>query len=337
MTNLKPRREFLYITGVFLFFLLFAISILAGTKGLRFTDGLAALTGLFSGKEIPAGVKIILFKIRLPRALAAAFCGAALSVSGLILQTSLNNTLASPGIMGINSGAGLFALLASLVFPYSVAFRTAFAFTGSILAVLIVYLISTKAGVSRTTLILAGVAVSSLMSAGVDIIITLHPEIIADKVAFSLGGFQNLNLRQLYFALPVIVVAVAVLLLLSGGIDLFALGDEAAFGLGLNIKLYRLLAILISAVLAGCAVSLCGLLGFVGLIIPNFIRMMGKNKTRVNISLCVIFGSDFLMFCDLISRLLFYPYELPVGLFLSCLGCPFFIWMLISKKKHLSV
>ena len=221
--------------------------------------------------------------------------------------------------------AGLFALLASLVFPYSVAFRTAFAFTGAILAVLIVYLISTKAGVSRTTLILAGVAVSSLMSAGVDIIITLHPEIIADKVAFSLGGFQNLNLRQLYFALPVIVVAVAVLLLLSGGIDLFALGDEVAFGLGLNIKLYRLLAIL------------CGLLGFVGLIIPNFIRMMGKNKTRVNISLCVIFGSDFLMFCDLISRLLFYPYELPVGLFLSCLGCPFFIWMLISKKKHLSV
>ena len=92
-----------------------------------------------------------------------------------------------------------------------------------------------------------------------------------------------------------------------------------------------------SGILAGAAVSVCGLLGFVGLIIPNVIRLFGKQKTKINIILCMIFGSDFLLLCDLLARVLFFPYELPVGLFLSVLGAPFFIWMLISKKKKLGV
>lgn len=334
---MKLSKKSLYAGGLLLFFLLFFLSVFAGTKGLSFKSGLKAFAGLFSKEEISASVKIILLKIRLPRTLGAVFCGAALSVSGLILQTALNNTLASPGIIGVNSGAGLFVLLAGLIFPFSTFARTVGAFTGALLSVLTVYFISEKAGISKTTLILAGVAVSSLMSAGIDILITLHPEIVADKVAFSLGGFQNLNTGCLFLALPLILLALFILLFLSDGIDLFSLGDEVAYGLGLNVRFYRLCAILLSGVLAASAVSVCGLLGFVGLIIPNFIRLSGKNKCRSNIILCLLFGSDFLMLCDLISRLLFYPYELPVGLFLSCLGSPFFIWMLISKKKKLSV
>lgn len=334
---MKSSKQALYSSGIIIFFFLFFISVFAGTKGLGFSDGISAFVGIFSGKEIPTGIKIILLKIRLPRVIGAVFCGAALSVSGLILQTSLNNTLASPGIIGINSGAGLFVLAVTLLFPFSTIARTFGAFTGAVISVFIVYLISEKAGVSKTTLILAGVAVSSLMSAGIDVLITLHPEIVADKVAFNLGGFQNLSISSLYFSVPLIAAGIAVLVILSGGIDLFALGDEAAYGLGLNVRVYRIAAILISGVLAGCAVSVCGLLGFVGLIIPNFIHLLGKNNTKHNIFLCVIFGSDFLMLCDLAARLLFYPYELPVGLFLSCMGSPFFIWMLISKKKKLVV
>lgn len=326
-----------YIVGFAAFICLAFVSVFAGTKGLSFKEGFTAFFGIFSGKEIAAGTKIILLKIRLSRVIGSVFCGAALSVSGLILQTSLNNTLASPGIIGINSGAGLFVLFVTLLFPFSAVAKTLGAFTGAVISVLIVYFISEKAGISKTTLILAGVAVSSLMSAGIDVVITLHPEIVADKVAFNLGGFQNLSISSLYFSVPLIFAGIVGLIFLSGGIDLFALGDEAAYGLGLNVRLYRIAAILISGILAGCAVSVCGLLGFVGLIIPNFIRMLGKNNTRTNIFLCVIFGSDFLMLCDLVSRLLFYPYELPVGLFLSCLGSPFFIWMLISKKKKLAV
>ena len=318
---MKIKRRNLYFIGAVLFVILFLISLFAGIVG----------------KEFTATARLILFKIRIPRTIAALVCGAALSVSGLILQTTLNNTLASPGIIGINSGAGFFVLVVSLIFPFGALARCLGAFTGAVLAVLIVYFISEKAGVSKTTLILAGVAVSSLMSAGIDVVITLHPEIVADKVAFNLGGFQNISISSLYFAIPVIVAGLVVLIFLSGGIDLFALGDEAAYGLGLNVGACRIAAILISGILAGCAVSICGLLGFVGLIIPNFVRLAGKANTRSNIFMCLLLGADFLMLCDLIARFLFYPYELPVGLFLSCLGSPFFIWMLIRKKKKLGV
>ena len=318
---MKIQRRSLYFIGAGLFVILFLISVFAGIMG----------------KELTETARLILFKIRIPRTVAALVCGAALSVSGLILQTTLNNTLASPGIIGINSGAGFFVLVVSLIFPFGALARTLGAFAGSVLAVLIVYFISEKAGVSKTTLILAGVAVSSLMSAGIDVVITLHPEIVADKVAFNLGGFQNISISSLYFAIPVIVAGIVILIFLSGGIDLFALGDEAAYGLGLNVRACRIAAILISGILAGCAVSICGLLGFVGLIIPNFVRLSDKANTKSSIFMCMILGADFLMFCDLIARFLFYPYELPVGLFLSCLGSPFFIWMLIRKKKRLGV
>ena len=329
----NPR---IIISGLALFIILFFLSVFLGTKALTFTDGLTAFYKLL-GREKTGSAGIILLKLRLPRAVAAVFCGIALSVSGLLLQSALNNSLASPGIIGVNSGAGLFVLLFGLLFPFTFWGRSFGAMGGALLSVLFVYFISLKAGVSKTTLVLAGVAVSSLMTAGIDIVITLRPEIITDKVAFNLGGFGNINLQGVKIAVPVIVLGIAAAFILSGGIDLFALGDEAAFGLGLNVKAYRLATIIVSGILAGAAVSVCGLLGFVGLIIPNVIRLFGKQKTKINIILCMIFGSDFLLLCDLLARVLFFPYELPVGLFLSVLGAPFFIWMLISKKKKLGV
>lgn len=336
MENKKKTVTAFIIAGAVLLAVLFFLSIVAGTKALSTKDSLQALFSLL-GNSVSGNGKIILTKIRIPRAVAAFICGAGLSVSGLLLQSALNNTLASPGIMGINSGAGLFVLISALLFPFSSVARSVLAFSGALSAVLAVYFISRKAGVSKTTLILAGVAVSSLMSAGIDVIITLRPEIVADKVAFNLGGFQNLSIKALYNGLPVLVVGIILSFLLSGGIDLFELGDEAAFGLGLNVKFYRLSSIIISGILAGAAVSICGLLGFVGLIIPNLIRLLGKNKCRINIILCILWGGSFLLLCDLLARVLFFPYELPVGLFLSAVGAPFFIWMLITKRKKLAV
>lgn len=333
----KIDFKILVLFGSFAFCILFFLELFAGTKGLSFADSARTFFAQISGENTAASARIILLKVRLPRAFAAILCGSALSVSGLILQLSLNNSLAGPGIIGVNGGAGLFVLLFSLFFPYVALVRSLAAFFGAILAVLTVYFISRQAGVSKTTLVLSGVAVSSMMTAGIDVIITLKPEIVADKVAFSLGGFQNLNLSSLYIAFPVILLSLAGGLLLSSGIDLFQLGDETAFGLGLNVKRCRLLGIIISGLLAGASVSVCGLLGFVGLLIPNLIRLFSKNDTKRNIILSSLLGADFLLLCDLLARILFFPYELPVGLFLSCFGSPFFIWMLISKKKRLSV
>ena len=309
----KSSAGIFLIAGIVLLPVLTAISVFAGSSGLI----------------------VIIRDIRLPRTLAALLCGSALSTAGLLLQSALNNSLASPGIIGVNSGAGLFTLIAALLVPYSSIFRTLFALGGALIAVTAVYLISAKTDISRTSLILAGVAVSSCTGALIDVIITLHPEIVAEKVAFALGGFSGTTMYMVRIVFPVILMALCVAVLLAPGIDLFPLGDENAFSLGLNVRVHRILTVITVAFLAGSAVSLCGLLGFVGLIIPNLIRLVSNGRTRTNIFLCAVWGGLFLMLCDLLARTVFFPYEVPAGLFLSCLGSPFFIIMLIRRRRRL--
>lgn len=323
--------------GILIFFVLFFLSIFLGNSSLGFTEGIEVFFNMIKGKTSPSSSVLIIKLVRFPRTLAAVFCGAALSVSGLILQISLNNALASPKIIGINSGAGLFSLISALFFPFNGFFQSSASLLGALVSVFAVYLVSLKSGISKTTLILAGVAVSSMMNAVIDVLITLKPEIVSDKVSFSLGGFQNLNISSFKIAFPLIFTGCIILVFLSDSIDLFLLGDEVAFSLGVNVKVLRIISIAIASVLASAAVSVSGLLGGVGLLIPNFIRLLGIKKTKQNLFLCMIFGSDFLLLCDLLSRILFFPYELPVGLFLSFMGSPFFIWMLISRKKRLGL
>ncbi|MCR5698421.1 MAG: iron ABC transporter permease [Treponemataceae bacterium] len=321
----------LFVISIFLLFVLSFLSIFLETSSLSFKEAISL------SSEI---AKIVILQVRLPRTLSIIVCAIAFSISGLLLQTSLNNVLASPGIIGINSGSALFVLIISLCFPYSALAKSCGALLGSFLAISLVYFISIKGGVSKTTLILSGVAVSSFLTAGSDIIITLHPEIIADKVAFSLGGFQNVSFSSLEIASPIVVLCIVCSFVLAKGMDLFELGDEVAFGLGLNVKLYRILSIFVASFLAASAVSICGLLSFMGLIIPNLVRIFLKgSKTPLwkKMLFCMTFGADFLLLCDILSRVIFFPYELPVGLFLSTLGSPFFIWMIATKKKQLSV
>ena len=293
-----------------------------------------ALWAALWGRETEQAAQLILFQVRLPRALGAVYCGAGLSISGLLLQSALNNPLASPGIIGVNAGAGLFALLAGLLFPLQTLARSGAAFLGALAAVGLIQAIVRRAGASRSTVILSGVAVSSLLTALSQAIITFYPEAIADRVAFTLGGLHGLDWNQLLFALPFLGAGLLLAVLLSGGVDLFPLGDEAAEGLGLHVSLWRLLTVLCAAILAGAAVSLCGLLSFVGLMVPNLIRLGHAHSCRQQIGLCCLWGGSFLLLCDCLARTLFFPYELPVGLLLSCLGAPFFVWMLIRRRKE---
>ncbi|MCR5605855.1 MAG: iron ABC transporter permease [Treponema sp.] len=174
----------LFTFGIIILFVVFIASLVMGTEAISVKNAILALLNAGETKS-----KTIIYSIRLPRSLAAVICGAGLSVAGLLLQSALKNPLASPGILGLNTGAGFFVLLASLFFPYLTITKSLFAFLGSITAISIVYIISINAGFSKSSLILAGVAISSLMTAGIDIIITLYPDIVADKISFNLGGF----------------------------------------------------------------------------------------------------------------------------------------------------
>ena len=281
--------------------------------------------------------RLIVFDIRLPRIIAALFSGSALSVSGFILQNNLNNTIASPGLLGINNGAGLFVLISALIFPYQAEVKCLMAFIGALTVTLLVSVLSNATGMSKTSVILSGVAVSAICVSIIDVIISLKPETVADKAAFQLGGFASVPLGSVKLAVPVIVITLIVSLLFAPAMDIMALGDETAFGLGLNIRLNRGILLLAASLLAGAAVSMCGLIGFVGLLIPNFVRLFYKGKARGGIVFCVLIGSAFLLLCDTLSRILVFPYELPCGLLLSVLGAPFLIRLLIKKRKRLGL
>lgn len=340
--SMKARRSLksIYILGILLLAGVFFLSLIIGNRDVSTGDLCRALT---SGPDADAVVRqvrlasVILWKVRLPRAIAAMLCGMGLSLAGLLLQVSLNNTLLAPGIIGINSGAGMMVLAAGMLFPGAVLTRSIFSFLGAFLAAMIVCGIAAKAGISKTTLVLAGVAVSYLFSAGSDMIITFRPDSVPDKVGFSLGGFSSISVIALKFSVPLFAAGLLMVMVLAPGVDLFLLGDEAAQGLGLPVKRWRFFCILAATLLAGASVSLCGLLGFVGLIIPNLTRMVSGNRFRVNAVLCLLYGPVFLLLCDLLARQLFYPYELPAGLILSMVGVPFFIGVLVKRKKRLAL
>ena len=310
------------------------ISLLAGNGAVTGAELFETLTGAGGSRA----TQIILYQIRMPRTAACLLCGSGLSVAGLLLQEALSNPLASPGIMGINSGAGLFVLLSGICFPHVYTARNAAAFAGALLSALLVFLIARKAGMSKSVIVLSGVAVSSMMTAASNTIITLRPESVSDKIGFSMGSLAGVDLQQLPVPAFLIFIGLAAAFCLGPGIELFAIGDEAAQGLGLAVDRHRKLTVACAALLASAAVCLCGLLGFVGLIVPNILRLSDRLTVRRKILGCIVWGSILVLTCDTLMRTLFYPYELPAGLLLSLIGTPFFILLLMRRgirgKRH---
>ncbi len=321
-----------YVIATLILILVIVFALFSGNSAIGTGNIIEVLFG--GGTE---SQRLIVFDIRIPRIASALFSGAALSVSGYILQNNLNNTIASPGLLGINNGAGLFVLISACIFPYQAELKCLMAFIGALTVTLLVSLLSNGTGMSKTSVILSGVAVSSVCVSIIDVIISLKPETVADKAAFQLGGFASVPISSVKLAVPVIVAALILSFIFSPAMDLMALGDETAAGLGLNIKLNRGILLFCASVMAGAAVSMCGLIGFVGLMVPNFVRLIYKGKARGGMILSTLIGAAFLLFCDTLSRLLVFPYELPCGLLLSILGAPFLIRILIKKRKRLGI
>ena len=295
---------------------------------------LSQLWGFLLGEEIPQSSWNILRHIRLPRAAAAVLTGAALAVSGAVLQAVLMNPLAGPNIIGVNAGSGFFVLAAALLFPGRWDVTPLAAFSGALLACGIIYALAAKTGASRITIVLAGVAVSGFFGAGSDAITVLVPDAWAGANAFLVGGFSGVTTGQLSFALWYILGGLLSALLFSHDLNVLALGEETARSLGLPVKGCRFLFLAIAAVLAGGAVSMGGLLGFVGLIVPHAARFLMGEDNRLLLPAAALLGGAFVVGCDLLSRLLFAPYELPVGILLNFIGGPFFLWLLLKERRR---
>ncbi len=288
----------------------------------------------FTGQEVDNYVKNIIVLVRIPRALGGFICGLALAVSGLLLQTALNNALASPSTIGVNSGAGLFVLLVGLMFPMSYFAKTFSAFLGAVIISLVVYFVSVASGTSKMTIVLAGAAVSTFCGAMIDSITIINPDSIYDKQAFYIGGLSGITYGQLLFSSAFIGIAFIVVMVIHRQIDILILGDEISSTLGLNVKTTRLIIIVCSSLMAGASVAVAGLLGFVGLIVPHIALMLFENENKTLIPKTALLGGSFVVFADLLARIIYAPYEVPVGIILSFVGAPFFIYLLFSGKKR---
>lgn len=270
---------------------------------------------------------------RLPRTLAALLAGAALALAGAITQSVLNNSMASPNVIGVNAGAGFFALLAAFVFP-GISGISAFAsFVGALATALFIYALAVRAGLSRSSLILAGLAVSSVLTAGTNTITLLSPETVIGVSGFLLGGFAGVTLASIKGAVWYVAAGAVIAALLAVDLNVLALGEESAAGLGLNVGRVRFIAIVAAALLAGGAVSFCGLLGFAGLLVPHMARRIMGTDNRWLFPATALLGSAFVLVCDVLARVLFVPFEIPVGIILSFLGGPFFLWLLLHGKR----
>mgnify|MGYP002510966247 CR=1 FL=1 len=289
------------------------------------------LISLFRGQGDSVSRSILLYA-RLPRTIAALSAGAALAVSGAVLQNVLANRLASPGIIGVNAGAGLGVTLCCAARAMSGFAISCGAFGGSLITVLIIFLFSHRTGASKTTVILGGVALNSILNAVCESVTVLDTDVAMLSIDFRVGGFSAVSYTRLLPAALLILLALAVLFTLCNELDVVTLGDETAQGIGLAVGKYRMVFLVLAALLAGAAVSFSGLLGFVGLIVPHFIRRFTGNESGRLLPVCAVAGAGFVTLCDMAARLLFAPYELPVGILMSVVGGPVFLYMLVRHK-----
>lgn len=278
---------------------------------------------------------IVFFSLRLPRVLAAFLSGLAFSLSGLLIQRATGNGLSSPNIIGINSGAGASVLLFLSLFPNMFSLLPLVAFLGSLLAVSMVFLISslTNRVSSSLSLILAGVAVNALFNAFISTIGSLDPDVMASYSSFSIGGFAGVYASMLKIPAIIIIISLLIAFALARRMDVIMLGDEIASSMGYRPARIRILLIAVASLLAAAAVTFSGLLGFVGLVTPHIASFLTAGKSRRTLVLSALIGPSLVMLSDLASRTIISPSELPAGVFMALIGVPFFIFLLLRRDR----
>ena len=325
--KLDKNRKYVFIAAAALFVAAAFLSLCLGAAHLTPMQLIRAIQngadGGFEGN--------IFWYVRLPRTLACLLAGAGLSVSGAVIQNVLANKLASPSIIGVNAGAGFAVTLCcacGILGGWAIAGS---AFVGALLAVLLVAMTAQKTGASRTTVILGGVAINAFLNAASEAVTTLFPEVGIMSGDFRVGGFTSVTTERLLPAGILILASLIILFTFCNELDLMNLGEETAQGLGLSVKKMRNLFLILAALLAGASVSFAGLIGFIGLIIPHMARGLVGGESRYLLPLCAIGGAAFVTLCDVAGRVLFQPYEMPVGILMAFIGGPFFVLLLLKR------
>lgn len=340
--QIKPKKIlnfFFYLSiptvfkFVFLGFLLFFSCIAAiclGSVNIPISDVIATILPFAEPTE--SVYVSILTQDRFPRVLSALLAGTGLSTAGVILQTLLNNTLAAPNIVGINSGAGLGVILLLNLLPGQFTLAPLAAFFGAFFACLLIAILSYHAYISKTTLIFAGIAITSILNSFSNLLLLLNQNITVELHSFMFGSLSGVRMERLYLPFLLILTSLIMVILFYRYLNVLSLGDTLATSLGIRVPLARIFFLILCASMAGGVVCFAGLLGFIGLIVPHIARHFVGDHIKLLIPFTAMLGSLLVVFSDFLGRLLFSPYEVPVGILMSFLGSPYFIYLLFRQK-----
>ncbi|HEY2678296.1 MAG TPA: iron ABC transporter permease [Steroidobacteraceae bacterium] len=309
---------------------LLAVSLLAGRVWLPAGD---VWHGIWSHDENLAAA--IVTQLRLPRAILAIEVGAALGLSGAVLQGLTRNPLAEPGLLGVSAGAALGAVVA-VYFGFAAHLASAaplFGLGGALLASLVTFALGRGGG--TISLVLAGAAVSALAAAGIALALNLAPNPYAayEIMTWLMGSLADRSWVQVLLVTPFIVLGSAMLLITARGLDALALGEAQAQSLGVNLRHLGILAVFGTALAVGAATSVTGVVGFIGLVAPHLVRpLMGHQPSRVLVpaALC---GAMLLLLADVATRVLHIGAEMKLGVLTSLIGTPFFFWLVVRLRK----
>ena len=322
-------------------FLAFIFSSLVGVADISLNEALdiilKKLTSSTTALSKPSDKEVILLEIRIPRIIFSFLVGASLSIAGVLFQVILKNPLAEPYILGVSGGSAVGAVAAIILGLSFGIYITAFSFVGAIFSVVILLLISTADGeMSASTLLLSGVIINAFFSAIVMFLVsTASRGEIQSAVFWLMGDLSQASYRNLKVIFPVVMLGTVISFSLSRKLNILALGDEQAIQLGLNAKLYNRIVLVLASLLTATVVSMSGLIGFIGLIIPHIVRLCLGADHRILIPSAFFTGGIYLLLSDTLARTLRAPSELPVGVITAIVGAPFFLYLLRKGRTEI--
>jgi len=333
----KIKYSAVFAALLFMLAVISIISISIGAMEIKTEDIFKVIFSKLSGIEtgVKENIAAVIWDIRLPRIICACFVGMGLAVSGVIFQGILQNPLADPYTLGISTGASFgasLAIIANLIwgiyFPTTPA-----ALLGAFVTLIFVIFIAERGnGFESSNLIIAGIIVSSILSSGVSFIKTLAGENVGAIVFWIMGSLSSKNWNDVFLIVPISTICVIISTILAEKLDIISLGDMAANSLGVNTKKIRFIYLIIGSLITAATVSVCGVIGFIGLIVPHLLRFWITARNRLLIPLSAIFGAVLLLCADFAARTLLSG-EIPVGVLTTLIGGPFFIFIFISRKN----
>jgi len=338
VTERERKGKYYIVAFAVLFAAVFVFSFAIG----RFPISPGELLRVFFGK-LTGGpqtwtneVELVIFKIRMPRILAGAMIGAGLSVAGAAYQGLFRNPLVSPDVLGASAGAGFGAALA-IYLGMNYAFVSTGAFIFGITAVVVAYLISTRARRSQTLgMVLAGIMISSLFTSATSFIkLVADPNNVLPSITFWLmGSIASVRADRLVWAAVPILGGILVLFLFRWKLNLLTVGEDEARSMGVNTKVFRILLVTAATMITAASVAISGLIGWVGLVIPHFARMLVGYDYRVMLPVSMLMGASFMMLVDILARSLTTA-EIPLGILTAFVGAPFFLYLILDRGHRM--